>query len=139
MDTLEDRVRRLERENQRLKRVGLLAVLAISSVFLMGQARMPERIEAESFVVKDRRGITLAVLGAAYPTGTNTAYPTLSYYSYAPDGSSSIGTYLEGGAGEPARLRLGSAKGSIYIQAEGDGSGPSFVAHDGSRPVWSAP
>ena len=63
---IEERLVRLERENRRLKMVGLLVLVLAASVFLMGQTRTPQSIEAETFVVRDRRGVKLASFGATY-------------------------------------------------------------------------
>jgi len=38
MDKLEQRLDRLERENRRLKRIGVLVVVGIAAVVLMGQS-----------------------------------------------------------------------------------------------------
>lgn len=68
MDDLVERLDRLERENHWLKRIGALAVVVISGVFMMGQALPKNRIvEAEKFVLKDTGGKVRAILGAASP------------------------------------------------------------------------
>ncbi len=66
VDELTQRVERLERENGRLKRVGAVIVFGIVAAFLMGQA-MPRSttVEAQRFVLKDKRGTVRAVLGGA--------------------------------------------------------------------------
>lgn len=63
-DALVRRIERLERENRRLKRAGAAIVLGILAVLLMGQA-VPKgpTIEAQRFVLKDKRGKVRAVLG----------------------------------------------------------------------------
>ena len=54
---------KLERQNRRLKRAGLLALTAVGALLLMGQATPKSRtIEAEKFVLKDSAGKTRAVL-----------------------------------------------------------------------------
>ena len=61
---LEDRVKRLERENRRLKAAGLVSVLVVGLVFLMGQAaEVPEEIKARKFSLVDASGVSRAVLG----------------------------------------------------------------------------
>lgn len=58
------RVDRLERQNLWLRRVLFLAVLVPGAAMLLAtQQSVPQRVEAESFVVKDATGRTLAVLG----------------------------------------------------------------------------
>jgi hypothetical protein len=61
---VEERLARLERENRRLKVAGLLALLVVASVFLMGQTRVPQRIEARSFAVLNPYGQAVVVLDA---------------------------------------------------------------------------
>jgi hypothetical protein len=140
---LEHRVAKLERENRRLRLAGLLGLMLIGAVFVMGQARTPQRIEAENFVVKDRRGVVLAVLGASYPmspVSSDVGTPMLSYYSYEPDGRYVIRTYFQGeAAGDGAALRLGSPNGAVALNTGGDTSGPSIRISDPSGVVWSVP
>lgn len=83
--SVEDRLARLERENRRLKLAGLLMLAVIGSVFMMGQVRPPTRYEAESFILRDRRGVTIAALGTSYEADSNVGRPILSFYE--PDGS----------------------------------------------------
>ena len=64
LDTLAVRVDRLERQNRRLKGLLVLALLAPGAMLMTGmQQATPKTVEAESFVVKDSNGRTLAVLG----------------------------------------------------------------------------
>ena len=63
-DALVRRIERLERENRRFKRKGAAIVVGIVAVLLMGQTVPKSRtIEAEKFVLKDKRGKVRAVLG----------------------------------------------------------------------------
>jgi hypothetical protein len=78
-DVLVSRIERLEEQNRRLKRGGVVCLLAIASIGLMGQTTqhksthaaapapapapvMPKNIEAESFVLKDTSGRVRAEL-----------------------------------------------------------------------------
>ena len=66
LDTLTQRLDRVERENRRLKRLAGLALLGILAIVVMGQARtprLPEAIEAKSFVVRDASGKQRAWFG----------------------------------------------------------------------------
>jgi len=63
METLEGRLDRVERENRRLKRAGVVALAVIAAVVLMGQATGSKVVEAQKFVVKDADGTVRAILG----------------------------------------------------------------------------
>ena len=66
METLARRLDRLERENRRLKRAGVVILGVIAAVVLMGQAtprKVAKVIEAEKFVLRDAVGTIRAVLG----------------------------------------------------------------------------
>lgn len=52
------RLEKVERENSRLKRIGLGVLLVIGAALLMGQTRSNRIIEAEGFVLKDANGRT---------------------------------------------------------------------------------
>jgi hypothetical protein len=57
--TMESLVRRVERENRRLKQAGVIALAVIAVVVLMGQAtqgKVAKVIEAEKFVLRDADG-----------------------------------------------------------------------------------
>ena len=61
---LEERVNRLERQNRRLKMAGLIALLALLSVVLMGQAEtVPDVIKAKNFVLLDDKGTVRGGMG----------------------------------------------------------------------------
>ena len=66
------RLDRLERENQRLKRLGALALIGLAALVIMGQATsapVANTIEAERFVLRDASGHARASLGVR-PDGT---------------------------------------------------------------------
>jgi hypothetical protein len=50
------RVERLERQNRRLKLVGLGIALCVGILLAMGAAKTPRTIEAEKIVLRDSRG-----------------------------------------------------------------------------------
>lgn len=65
METLGQRLDRVERENRRLKRAGIVAVAVIAAVVLMGQAtprKVAKVVEAEKFVLRDAGGTVRARL-----------------------------------------------------------------------------
>ncbi len=71
IDTLARRLDRVERENRRLKRAGVLALTVIAAMVLMGQAasklappgKPGKIVGAEQFIVHDARGGFRAELG----------------------------------------------------------------------------
>ncbi len=77
METLARRLDRVERENQRLMRIGAVALAVIVAVVLMGQAtwklappgKPGKIVGAEQFIVHDARGGVRAELGTL-PNGT---------------------------------------------------------------------
>jgi len=64
VDRLESHNRRLERQNRRLKAAGVVAVAVFAAVVCMGQAGVPEVMEARKFVLRDDAGTERAVLAA---------------------------------------------------------------------------
>ena len=67
METLAQRLDRVERENRRLKQAGVVALAVIAAVVLMGQAtgsEVAKVIQAEKFVVRDAAGTVRATLGS---------------------------------------------------------------------------
>lgn len=88
--SIEGRLARLERANRRLKVGGLLGSLLVASVFAMGQARPPGRVETESVTILDRRGSRVGFFGVTYADGSDVGEPMLGFY----DSDGAIGTYL---------------------------------------------
>ena len=145
LEAVVERLERVERESRRWKVAALLAAVALASVLSMGQVRTPTLIEAERFVVKDRRRVTLAVLGTAYPVGSDVGRPTLEFISYRPDGTQAVGTFLSDWDGE-AVLSLNSSldNGSMMLRTGHGGSGATIeiagpVGPSGRPTVWTAP
>ncbi len=68
LDTLRQRLDRLERESRRLKVTGAALLLALAVVGSMGQVlpkAVPKVVEAEQFVVREQNGNLRASLGVA--------------------------------------------------------------------------
>jgi hypothetical protein len=68
ISTLVERVRNLERENVRIKRLGMAAVLVLAAVGVLGQAKttqVAEKLEARAFMLRDGRA---QVRGALFAT-----------------------------------------------------------------------
>jgi hypothetical protein len=67
LDTLIERVRILEHENVRMKRLGMAAVLVLAAFGVLGQAKptqIAEKLEARAFVLRDERGLRGALFVA---------------------------------------------------------------------------
>ncbi len=90
LQTLSERVERLERQNHRLKQTGLLTLLAIASFFLMGQMKATKALEAGKFILKDGRGKMRAELGLLRDR------PMLVFYDEAETVMLSMGAQAEG-------------------------------------------
>ncbi len=65
METLARRLDRMERENRRMKQVGVVALAVIAAVVLMGHVVGEKVVEAERFVLLDSSGQPRAVLAVA--------------------------------------------------------------------------
>ena len=62
--TLEQRIERVERENRRLKIAALTALLGLGGAFSLGAAaNPPQKLEAETIVLRDAQGKSRIVLG----------------------------------------------------------------------------
>ena len=70
MESLTQRLDRLEREKRRLKRMGVAVAVGIAAAVLMGQARPAGKvIEAEQFILRDASGTMRADLSAGAESG----------------------------------------------------------------------
>jgi hypothetical protein len=56
LDEVLERVTNLEKENRRLKQIGIAALIAACSLVVMGQASQRKTIEANEFILKDTSG-----------------------------------------------------------------------------------
>lgn len=114
---LQDRVARLERNNRRLLSVAITLLMGLASVILMGQARTPSQLEAETFVVRDRNGNAVARLGASYSTDYSQSWAGLTFV----DPDQQTRTYFSN-ANNGGTLRLAAPGGGVvYMTAESDG------------------
>lgn len=64
MQAVLERLENLERQNRRLKRVGLAAAILASSLVMMSQASPNRTVEAQEFILKDAGGRVRGVLTA---------------------------------------------------------------------------
>lgn len=63
LDTLAQRLERVERENRSLRRVGVLMLVGVAALLIAAQATANRVVEAEKFVVRDASGKIRAELG----------------------------------------------------------------------------
>ena len=62
VNTVAERLDKLERQNRQMKICGGLVILPLAAVFLMGQSASNRKIEASEFVLKDQQGTVRAKL-----------------------------------------------------------------------------
>jgi hypothetical protein len=62
IDLVSNAIERLQRENLRLKRIGICLLVLIGAAFVMGESASTKKVEAEAFVLKDSDGIVRAKL-----------------------------------------------------------------------------
>jgi hypothetical protein len=98
-----ERLEVVERQNRRLKRIGLVAFGLAAGVVLTGQAqpeKPPEKkstvVEAEQFIVRDANGQTRGLFGLDHPTSPGHSPVRIGLYN---EGSSSAVMYLSDGFG----------------------------------------
>jgi hypothetical protein len=77
------RLERLEKENRRLKGLGVAVLTIASAIVLMGQMQAGRTVEAERFVLKDATGKIRAQI--------NTVEDNAVLALYGPQGSKQIG------------------------------------------------
>jgi hypothetical protein len=66
LQSIVQRLSRVERQNHRLKKSGIIFLVGIAGMFLLGQAsvrKVPAEIEAQKFVLRDSQGRGRAILG----------------------------------------------------------------------------
>jgi len=91
-----ERIEKLERSNRRLKLGGLVLLVGLAAIGVMGQARQPQTVEAQEFVVKDAGGVVRAAA-------------SLSLFH---DGGR-VSLVASGGRGQGAHLAISDAAGKI--------------------------
>jgi hypothetical protein len=66
LQSIVQRLSRVERQNHRLKKSGIIFLVGIAGMFLLGQAsvrKVPAEIEAQKFILRDSQGRGRATLG----------------------------------------------------------------------------
>jgi hypothetical protein len=115
LESLANRVVKLEVQNRRLKKVGVISFIVATVVIAMGQAPAKKVIEANEFVLKDASGTARARLSMEM-----TNRPTLSFYG----DQSHVNASFAGGdepfltmerAGTTEQLQLGTTKAVLGL------------------------
>ncbi len=108
LDAVVRRLESVERQNRRIKGVGLIALGLVGAVFLMGQAQQKDRVvEAEQFIVRDARGQKRALLGLDHPSSPGHSPVRIGLYN---ENQSSAVMYLSDGFAGLA-ITAGGAEG----------------------------
>jgi hypothetical protein len=127
IDIIQNRLLRLEKQNRRMKQLGILVLLLAGTFLVMGQGYPGRVSEAERFVVKDARGKIYADLGVLETTSDSrtSSQPLLRFLG--PDGKNAV-TLL------PGSLIMRSARGSTVIE-----SNAIYIRDPNGKVVWRAP
>ncbi len=113
--TLERRLKRVERENRRVKQAAALLLIGVAAVFLMGQALAKRRtVEADAFMVRDRFGQVRAML-TALADGT----VGLSFYDTRGVPRAWLRVLADGTPGMVLSDRTGHARTMVSVQEDG--------------------
>lgn len=133
------RLEKLERENRRIKKIGIVAIVFVSILFVSGQAKTNKVIEANEFRVVDASGKVLGTLGLSESGATLRLNDTTGKVS-AVLGANSIGStvaLLNSNAGastffvtSPGGLNMYGPSGNIKATVEESGPGPNVAVAD---------
>jgi len=141
LDAVLVRLSRLEKQNRRLKWMGVIALAAVSAIFLTGQAApAPRTVEAEKFVLKDSQGnvrgwMSTIGKGSELTLGNVNAQPMMRLVV----STDSSDLHLFGGPKSGLNLSIDSGNPDISLVApQGNGQariafgehGPSFTLQD---------
>jgi hypothetical protein len=121
------RLERLERENRHWKALTLVAIAAVASVVLMGQARSPRQIDVESLRVFDPQGALVVSLGHSFITNDDGSRSTVGgvLTIYSPGGRGQVNLhFLDGpsldladGRGNFAELQVFPGGPELHFKA----------------------
>jgi hypothetical protein len=114
-----------------MKRIVVVALVAIAAVFLMGQTSPPGTIRATDLQILDSNGQMAAELRTAKRPPDATEYPILILFDR---GGQGFGTWL---ATTPNGAELGIGGNAVYIAASANGG--SITLNSGSDNAWQAP
>lgn len=130
LEGLAERVRKLEHQNRRLRRAGVLILFTFCSVFLMAQVKgtkvapvkVTKSLEAGKFVLQDGRGKKRAELGLFADR------PALVFYDEADNASLSLGLEPDG-----AGLTLYDSDAQKAAAVTYTSNGPMVTLYNGGR------
>jgi hypothetical protein len=78
LEELQDRLLKLEKQNRRLKQLGVAALIGVAALVVMGQAPSKKTIEANEFILRDDGGNVRARLFVTAKNTTNMTIPGLA-------------------------------------------------------------
>jgi hypothetical protein len=159
------RLHRLERDNRRLKRIGVVIGAVLAAVAMMGQSQPPSAITTTRLDLIDATGTVRATLAVGYPTNANGSGPDLSKGTpsltfYNRDSSRSVildfnsdtefphltlqssgGAVMLGAGSQGASLSVSSNDQltGTFISSLGDGPGKISLTDSSHNTVWQAP
>jgi hypothetical protein len=135
MEALTERVERLERENRRLKLMGIALALPLVVLICVGAAGKPRTIVAEQIVVLDSHGHARVTIGTPEVVGAAVAMKPDAPGIWLSDENGIDRTILTNDG-----LRIGDsrAKPLVELSTEPSQSALRFYGPDG-KVSWSAP
>lgn len=121
--SVHERLEKLEKQNRRLKRAGLVVMVLAGATLLIGQAKPQWKVEAERFVLMDANGKVRAELGMAVHG------PHLAFYDEAGTRRAVLGIVQKGpglfflDTTQKRRVAMGLAeKGPVLFFFDEDGN-----------------
>ena len=135
------RLSKLERQNQQLKSMGIVALVAFSAIFLMGQmAPFPHIVEAQKFILKDKAGnvrgwIGTIGKGSELSLGNDNAQPMMRLVVSTDSsdlhfyGNRKSGMNLGVDSGIPD-ISMAGAEGNGAMRITFHESGPNLILED---------
>ncbi|MFQ5851706.1 MAG: hypothetical protein ACE5JU_14120 [Candidatus Binatia bacterium] len=147
LDTLKQRIDRLERENHWWKRLATIGFVGMAALMLMGQTLSNSRtVEAERFILRDANGTRRAELGIGKEEGNallefygKDGKQSLVLLGVLADKSKTVGTILslgskenpQGGAGGHLQATVSSVSGTLSL-GYGKGSASLRTTDEGT-------
>jgi hypothetical protein len=128
---LEERLLRLEKQNRRLKQLGVAALIVVASALVMGQAPANKTVEANEFVLRDASGRVRARLAMKMSPDRKFDYPDMVLLD--PKGQARIELFGSNGGdveSSHAGLVLYDAKGQVRMNVGTGASSSSLSLSD---------
>lgn len=129
LSALAERVEKLEKQNRRLSRICLSALLVLSALILMGQAGQ-KTVEAHEFILRDNSGR----LRGVWKMGSGGALFLLA------DENGKAHVILDGTTINGPTVALNGLPGLSEINVQVGANGPEIALHDkNGKLVWRVP